>query len=374
MLHIVTNQPQVIETALRAEMDESWQLSGIAGELGTPLSTLTSGQSELTIHPDKRMIRSSTNPDALLAWMESLADEARLRLLRLLERNELSVAELCEILQLPQSTVSRHLKVLAEQNWIKHRSQGTAHLYCLVLDELDPAPRKLWLLAREQIEGWATSSQDELRLQQVLRKRQADPQAFFAGAAGQWDKLRGELYGKNFSAAAMLALLPADQVIADLGCGTGPLIADLAPYAGKIIGVDSSADMLKAARRRLENLPNVELRKGDLFELPIDAGVCDAAFLVLALTYVAEPAKAIAEAARVLKPGGRLVIVDLLPHDRDDFRRQMGQVSLGLSTEFVSAAMKNANLANATVRPLPPEPAAKGPALFLATGTANQKE
>lgn len=314
------------------------------------------------------MIRSSAKPDALLAWMDCLADEARLRVLRLLEKNELSVAELCEILQLPQSTVSRHLKMLAEQNWIKSRSQGTAHLYCLVLDELDPAPRKLWVLAREQTEGWATTAQDELRLQQVLRKRQSDPQAFFAGAAGQWDKLRGELYGKHFSVAALLALLPAEMVVADLGCGTGPLIADLAPYAGKIIGVDSSADMLKAARRRLERLANVDLRKGDLFEVPIDAGTCDAALLVLALTYVAEPAKAIAEAARILKPGGRLVIVDLLPHDRDDFRRQMGQVSLGLSQEFIASAMKEAKLENATIRPLPPEQAAKGPALFLATG------
>lgn len=315
------------------------------------------------------MIRSSAKPDALLAWMDCLADEARLRVLRLLERNELSVAELCEILQLPQSTVSRHLKVLAAQRWIKNRSQGTTHLYCLVLDELDPAPRKLWLLAREQTDGWATTNQDDLRLQQVLRKRQADPQAFFAGAAGQWDKLRGELYGRNFSIAALLALLPADQVVADLGCGTGPLIADLAPYAGKIIGVDSSADMLKAARKRLDSLPNVELRRGDLSELPIEPSTCDAALLVLALTYVADPAKAIAEAAGILKPGGRLVIVDLLPHDRDDFRRQMGQVSLGLAMEFIAGAMKAAKLEKATVRPLPPEPAAKGPALFLATAS-----
>jgi len=258
------------------------------------------------------MVKAARKLDALLAWMDCLADEARLRLLRLLERHELSVAELCEIVQLPQSTVSRHLKLLADQKWVKHRSQGTTHLYRTVLDELDPAPRKLWLFAREQTEGWATSGQDELRLQQTLRSRQSDPQAFFAGAAGQWDKLRGELYGQHFSTAALLAMLPRDQVIADLGCGTGPLIADLTPYAGKIIGVDSSADMLKGARKRLGNLLNVDLRKGDLLDLPIEDGTCDAVLLVLALTYVAEPAKVIAEAARVLKPGGRLVLVDSL--------------------------------------------------------------
>ena len=302
--------------------------------------------------------------------MDGLADEARLRLLRLLERHELSVAELCEIVQLPQSTVSRHLKVLADQRWVRSRSQGTTHLYRTILDELDPTPRKLWILAREQIDGWATSGQDELRLDQTLRKRQGDPQSFFAGAAGQWDKLRGELYGQYFSTAALLALLPNDWLVADLGCGTGPLIADLALQGVRVIGVDSSADMLKAAKKRLGSLPNVDLRKGDLQDLPIETATCDAALLVLALTYVPEPRLAILEAARILKPGGKLVIVDLLPHDRDDFRRQTGQLGLGLAPASVIESMKLANLMNTTVKPLPPESQAKGPALFLATGAA----
>ncbi|QOV87845.1 metalloregulator ArsR/SmtB family transcription factor [Humisphaera borealis] len=314
------------------------------------------------------MVKRTPKPDALLAWMDGLADETRLRLVRLLERHELSVAELCEIIQLPQSTVSRHLKVLSEQEWVRSRSQGTTNLYRTVLDELDPTPRKLWLIAREQTEGWATTAQDELRLNQTLRKRQSDPQAFFAGAAGQWDKLRGELYGRNFSAAALLALLPKDLTVADLGCGTGPLIADLAPHVAKIIGIDNSSDMLKAAKKRLADAPNVDLRRGDLANLPIDDACCDAALLVLALTYVPEPKSAIAEAARVLKPGGKLVVVDLLPHDRDDFRRQMGQLSLGLSPEFVAGAMNDAKLHETNIRPLPPEASAKGPALFLATG------
>lgn len=314
------------------------------------------------------MVRKTPKPDALLAWMDGLADETRLRLIRLLERHELSVAELCEIVQIPQSTVSRHLKVLSDQAWVRSRGQGTTNLYRTVLDELDPTPRKLWLLAREQTDGWATTVQDDLRLQQTLRKRQSDPQAFFAGAAGQWDKLRGELYGRNFSAAALLSLLPKGLTVADLGCGTGPLIAELSPHVAKIIGVDNSADMLKSAKKRLADAANVELCRGDLTSLPIDDGSCDAAMLVLALTYVQEPGRAIAEAARILKPGGRIVVVDLLPHDRDDFRRQMGQLSLGLSAEFVAGSMNDVNLVDAAVRPLPPEPAAKGPALFLATG------
>src|SRR5436190_9065153 len=138
-------------------------------------------------------------PDALLGWMECLSDPTRLRLLRLLEQHELGVAELCDILQLPQSTVSRHLKVLADQRWVRSRGQGTTNLYRMLPDEIDPAAKRLWTLAREQTQAWATLRQDDLRLQRRLTDRETDSQAFFAGAAGEWDRLRGELYGNAFT-------------------------------------------------------------------------------------------------------------------------------------------------------------------------------
>ena len=107
---------------------------------------------------------SKSQPQALIAHMEAISDPTRLRLLRLLERHELGVVELCDVLQLPQSTVSRHLKILADGQWVQSRRQGTTHLYRTLLDELDPAARKLWLLAREQTDAWATVQQDALRL------------------------------------------------------------------------------------------------------------------------------------------------------------------------------------------------------------------
>src|SRR5213596_2373366 len=110
------------------------------------------------------MVTAAAQTDRLLAWMSSLADPTRLRLLRVLERHELGVAELCDVLQLPQSTVSRHLKVLADEKWVRHRRQGTNHLYRTILDELDAAARRLWLLAREQTENWPASNQERLRL------------------------------------------------------------------------------------------------------------------------------------------------------------------------------------------------------------------
>src|SRR5207247_10898642 len=182
------------------------------------------------------MVKTAAKADALLGWMGSLADPTRLRLLRLLERHELGVADLCDVLQLPQSTVSRHLKTLSDQGWVRSRRQATNHLYRLILDEVQPAPRKLWLLAREQTDDWPTVRQDRLRLEQTLRARQTEPSAFFAGAAAEWDRLRAELYGKAFSHAATLALLAPDMVVADLGCGTASVAAQLAPHVRQVIG------------------------------------------------------------------------------------------------------------------------------------------
>jgi SAM-dependent methyltransferase len=313
-------------------------------------------------------LAGARQPDALLGWMESLADATRLRLLRLLERHELGVAALCHVVQLPQSTVSRHLKVLADQGWVVSRGQRTTNLYRM--ETTDAAARKLWQLARDQTDGWATISQDHLRLTRLLADRQPAAQAFFAGAAGQWDRLRDELYGRSFGREALLALLPAGWTVADLGCGTGQTAAALAPHVRRVIAVDQSGAMLKAARKRTAELGNVELRRGSLEALPLDTASCQGALLLLALTYVADPSVAVREAGRILRPGGRLVVVDLLRHDRDDFRREMGQVRLGFDLDELCAMMGEAGLVDVSVRALAPEPQAKGPALALATGSA----
>ncbi len=313
-------------------------------------------------------VSTSSQPDSLLGWMESLADPTRLRLLRLLERHELGVVELCDVLQLPQSTVSRHLKVLSDHAWTRSRRQGTTNLYRTILDELDITARKLWVLAREQTADWITTQQDESRLIRHLRDKQKDSQAFFAGAAGLWDKLRSELYGSRFTTSAMLSLLPDNYVVADLGCGTGPLTAELAGHVKQVIAVDNSAAMLKAAQKRLDGLDNVDLRSGDLESLPIEDGTCNAAMMVLVLTYLAAPQAAVREMVRILKPGGKAVLIDLLPHDREDFRRQMEQQHAGFDLALMEKMMVDAGLSNVACRPLPPEPNVKGPALFLAVG------
>jgi SAM-dependent methyltransferase len=306
----------------------------------------------------------------LLGWMECLSDPTRLRLLRLLERHELGVVELCDILQLPQSTVSRHLKVLGDQGWVRSRREATTRLYRMILDELTAPARRLWLLAREQTDGWATLRQDEMRLTRCLREREVGgSQAFFAGAAAEWDRLRRELYGDVFTTRALLALLPREYVVADLGCGTGQVSAALAPHVKQVIALDDSPAMLKAARKHTGAFDNVALRRGELSALPIDDASCDAALLLLVLSYIPGAAAALAEAARILKPGGRAVIVDLLPHDRDDFRRRMGQQRLGFDRKDLEELLRGAGFAAARIVALPAEPNVKGPALFLATAT-----
>jgi ubiquinone/menaquinone biosynthesis C-methylase UbiE/DNA-binding transcriptional ArsR family regulator len=314
------------------------------------------------------MVQTAGQPQALLGWMGALADATRLRLLRLLEQQELGVAELCDVVQLPQSNVSRHLKVLGDEGWVRSRRKGTVHLYRAAVADGDPAARKLWMVAREQTENWPAVRQDQLRLTRKLAEKRQTSEAFFAGAAGQWDKLRDEFYGKAFAHHATFALLPDDAVVADLGCGTGSIAAQVAPWVRSVIGVDSSAAMLKAAGRRTAATANVELRRGELTAVPIESATCDAAFLVLVLSYVANAKSVLSEMASILKPGGRSVVVDLLPHDREDFRLRMGQQVLGFEMLQVKAMMEAVGMNVNRTMELAPDADVKGPGLFLASG------
>jgi len=275
-------------------------------------------------------------------------------------------------MQLPQSTVSRHLKILSSQNWCHAQRQGTHNLYRMLLDELDPTMRKLWLLAREQTDNWAALHQDELRRQSCLKDKQANTQAFFASSANQWDQLRHELYGNAFESLAQLALIPSHWTVADLGCGTGHTCHALAKQVHHVIGVDESAAMLKTAQQRLASCDNVQLKRGDLHAIPIDDKTCDAALLTLVLTYLTEPADVLAQIKRILKPGGQAVIVDILLHDQEDFRRKMGQQNMGYQTSQVKKMMQQAGFADIRINELPPETDAKGPALFLASAKRKQ--
>ncbi|HEU6451381.1 MAG TPA: metalloregulator ArsR/SmtB family transcription factor [Gemmatimonadaceae bacterium] len=299
--------------------------------------------------------------------LSTLADPTRGRLLYALETRELTVSELAGALQLPQSTVSRHLKVLGDGGWVAARAEGTSRLYRMEREELAPPARKLWDAIRESLGQQSIARHDAVRLRAVMARRRKASEEFFTSAAGRWDALRAELFGKRTELVALPGLIDDSLVVGDLGCGTGAVSEVLAPFVDRVIGVDGSRAMLAAARKRLADRGNVELRHGELEELPVADGELGAALLVLALHHAPEPSAVLAEAARAIAPGGRLVMVDMLPHDREAYRKEMGHVWLGFSEKQLGAWLDAAGFTGMRFITLPADPEAKGPALFAAT-------
>ena len=313
------------------------------------------------------LIAEATAPrPTIFDRLSVLADPIRCRLLLALERQELTVSEICTVLQLPQSTASRHLKVLADDGWVSARRDGTSRRYLALPDRAGTEGRALWQLVRQEVAEGAAAEQDRQRLANVLNRRRSRSQEFFSSAAAQWAQLRQEMFGRRFDLQALPGLLDDHWVVGDLGCGTGQMTASLAPFVHRLIAVDDSDAMLEAAERRLARFDNVVVRRGRLEALPIESGALDAATLVLVLHHLPEPLRALEEVERVLAPGGRLLVVDMLPHAREEYRQQMGHVWLGFGEEQLAAWLEEVGLGSLRFRPLPPDPEAKGPTLFAA--------
>jgi ArsR family transcriptional regulator len=298
--------------------------------------------------------------------MTALSDGVRSRILVLLEGRELTVSEMGSVFQLPQSTTSRHLKILADGGWVVSRRNGTHRLYRMAGDDISEEARRLWGLVREQVSAEPAAEQDARRLRAVLDRRRERSQEFFAASAGDWDRLRDELFGQRAWLGGLLGLLDGDWIVADLGCGTGRVSETLAPFVGRVIAVDDSEAMLAAAGERLADFGNVEVRSGALGRLPIEDGSLDAATLVLVLHHLPDPGAELAEVARTLRPGGRLLVVDLMPHDRAEYHQDLGHVWAGFSREQLEGYSAASGLELTMFEPLPADPDARGPALFAA--------
>jgi ArsR family transcriptional regulator len=278
-----------------------------------------------------------------------LGDEARLRLLRVLRRGRLNVTELTGILGLAQSGVSRHLGLLKEAGFVVEEKDAGYTFYSLAPSPKADGSRRVWSALEEQFEAAATDPAvraDEARLQEVLRLRKEN---FDAHADPDARDGRQLVPGRSWAAwsRALGMLLPSLRV-ADLGCGEGYLTIEAARWAARVIAVDRSEVVLERARAlaHRRRVANVVWKRGDLERLPIKDESVDVALLSQALHHAAQPGRAVAEAARITVPGGRVLILDLREHGEEWVRTKLGDRSLGfreaeLRHMLVSAGLRD---------------------------------
>lgn len=283
-----------------------------------------------------------------LEIFRALADSTRLRILALLRSMELSVGELAQVLGQSQPRVSRHVKILCDAGLAERRKEGSWVFVALGNDRhVQPVLAALDAWSAEDADHWAVA--DSARLAAVRADRAAAAEEWFETHAGEWDAIRSLHVAEEqveVAMAAALGDLPIERLI-DIGTGTGRMLELFAPRAKSALGIDRSSEMLRLARAKLsgQGLANAELRQADLYALPMIDGEADAAILHHVLHFAQQPGAAIREAARVLGDGGRLLIADFAPHDREELRQREGHVRLGFSDEQMLGWFEAADLA-----------------------------
>lgn len=285
-----------------------------------------------------------------------LADPTRLRILALVEREELSVGELSKAIGMTQSRVSNHLRVLREAEILAERHVGASTHLRLDQPRLEHTPlQRLWHALRSELDGLAEHSADLVRLESVLAQRRTRNGDFFDRVAGEWEKIAGHFESGQARFRAISHLLPGGLVLADLGCGTGYMGEALLGLCNRLICVDRSEKMLEEARRRFSRAPrqtDVEFRKGELDALPIADEAVDGALAGMVLHHLPEPATAVAEMFRILRPGGAAAVLELDPHREAWMRSGLGDRHLGLEASDVLAAFRRSGFGDVALDPL----------------------
>ncbi|MFN8178841.1 MAG: metalloregulator ArsR/SmtB family transcription factor [bacterium] len=271
--------------------------------------------------------------EELLRPLRASADPNRLRILRILAAGPFNVAELTEILDVGQSTVSRHLKILADAGLVQARRSGTWAWYSLHPAAEGFAGRLLALLAED-----TGADGDRAAIREVVDRRRRATSAFFRRTASVWDALRESTLGPSTHLGQLVGAVRPGGTVVDLGTGTGVLLEKLAPRSQRLIGVDASPEMLDVARRHVEaaKLSHVELRLGALEHLPLSDGEADTMVANMVLHHVANPPEVLREIRRGLKPQGRLVVADLEEHAAESFWQTLGAQWPGFRHEDVA--------------------------------------
>ncbi len=277
----------------------------------------------------------------------ALADPTRMRILMLLRAMELSVGELAQVLGQSQPRVSRHVKILIDAGLAERRKEGSWVFLSL-------GPRRRIEPLFQLVDRWAGldgadpwTAADAARLAAVRADRAAAAERYFAGHAADWDALRSLHVAESEVEAAIgraLADGPIGRLV-DIGTGTGRMLQLFGPGAEKAVGIDRSPEMLRLARAKLAEAGlDAELRQGDMYALPLGADSADTVIIHQVLHYAQNPAAAVAEAARLLGPGGRLIIVDFAPHEREELRSADAHIRLGFADEAMLKHLEEAGL------------------------------
>ena len=293
----------------------------------------------------------------LVTALKAAAESTRLRILLLLAAGELNVKDLTQILGQSQPRISRHLKLLVESGLIERFRQGS-WVYFHVSDRSDGGK-----LVRRLLE--AVDSRDPVlrrdseRADALKREREAAAQAYFRNHAADWDRIRALYVSESAVEDAIVTALagPPFKLLVDLGTGTGRVLEVLAGRYERGLGLDVNQSMLAYARSKLKTagLTHAEVRHGDIYNVALPAGAADAVVIHQVLHYLSEPAQAVREAARILAPGGRLLIVDFAPHDIEALREEQAHERLGFESAQVAGWLSDAGLGSPEILSLAPE-------------------
>jgi ArsR family transcriptional regulator len=313
---------------------------------------------------------------ALVTALKAAAELTRLRILLLLAAGELNVKDLTQILGQSQPRISRHLKLLAEAGLIERYREGS-WVYFHVSDRSEGGK-----LARGVLDtvdrGDPVVRRDSARAETLKHEREAAAQAYFREHAADWDHIRALYVAEEEVERAMReALGPGPfRLLVDLGTGTGRMLELFADRFERGLGLDVNRSMLAYARSKLKKaeLGTCEVRHGDIYALPLADGVADAVVMHQVLHYLAEPALAVREAARILAPGGRLLIVDFAPHDLEDLRRLHAHKRLGFTGAQVREWLEEAGMTSIETREIAPRGGNDGQKLTVSLWLAEQPQ
>jgi len=315
--------------------------------------------------------------DRLVAMLRAAGDPTRLRLLLLLRQAELTVSELFEIVGQSQPRVSRHLKLLGEAGLLERFKEGSWVFYRAA----DRGKGAELGDALASLAEPALSQADTARLGAVRQARAAAAAAYFKASAPEWERIRALHAPEKDVEAAILKRMTAQPIknLLDAGTGTGRMLELLAPHANRAVGVDVSPEMLAIARDRLlrENLPNAQVRLADIYRLPFTSDRFDAVLFHQVLHYLDDPGAAVAEVARVMAPGGRLLIADFAPHQLEFLREDYAHRRLGFSDREVEGWFASAGLRNGeseTIAPATPSAEKLTVKLWMAAARSAPKE